>query len=58
MAKKSKGTRIIVAMVCSETGATNYHMMVNKANTPKLQLMKYCKKLRKRTLHVAKEKLK
>jgi len=58
MPKKSKWTRIIVALVCSETGATNYHTMVNKANTPKLQVMKYCSKLRKRTLHVAKEKLK
>ena len=55
---KGKGSRIIVAMVCTESGDTNYHTMVNKVNTPKLQLKKYCPRLKKRTLHVAKDKLK
>lgn len=55
---KAKGNRIIVALVCTETGDTNYHTMINKVTTPKLQLTKYCPRLRKRTLHVSKDKLK
>ncbi len=58
MAGKKKGGRIIVALVCSETNTTNYYTMINKAITPKLEVMKYCPKLRKHTLHVSKEKLK
>ena len=58
MAKKGKGARVVVALVCSETGDTNYHTMINKTVTPKLELMKYSPRLRKRTKHVSKDKLK
>jgi len=43
MAKKSKGGVELIALVCTETGLRNY--------TKKLELMKYCPKLRKHTLH-------
>jgi ribosomal protein L33 len=55
MAKKS--SRINVALVCTETGATNYVTTINKDNKPQ-NLMKYCPTLRKKTLHKIKEKLK
>jgi large subunit ribosomal protein L33 len=58
MAAKKKGWRIIVAMQCKECGATNYHTMINKTVTPKLELNKYCKRDQKHTVHWSKEKLK
>ncbi|NNM68298.1 MAG: 50S ribosomal protein L33 [Spirochaetales bacterium] len=52
MAKKSKGGVELVALVCSETGLRNYTTKKNRRNNPeKLELMKYCPKLRKHTLH-------
>jgi len=57
MAKK-KWARIIVGLQCKECNATNYQTMVNKTNTGKLELQKYCKKEKKHTKHVSKEKLK
>lgn len=57
MAKK-KGGRIIVAMQCKDCGTTNYQTMMNKTNTPKLEISKYCKKDKKHTAHVSREKLK
>jgi ribosomal protein L33 len=58
MAKKSKGNRITIALRCTETGMVTHHTQVNKMTNPKLQIKKYNKKLRKHTLHVAREKLK
>ncbi|MCX6825321.1 MAG: 50S ribosomal protein L33 [candidate division SR1 bacterium] len=57
MAKK-KGGRIVVAMQCKDCGKTNYHTTINKTNTPKLELTKYCKQDKKKTSHVSREKLK
>ena len=52
MAKKSRGGVELVALVCSETGLRNYTTKKNRRNNPeKLELMKYCPKLRKHTLH-------
>jgi ribosomal protein L33 len=45
-------------MQCKECGATNYHTMLNKATTPKIELNKYCKRDKKHTVHASKEKLK
>ncbi len=56
MAKK--GARILCALECSECGARNYTTERNKLNTPKLELMKYCKHCKKHTLHKCKDKLK
>jgi len=57
MAKK-KTARIKVALVCTETGSTNYHTVVNKDKKPQHALMKYCPRLQKRTKHKIVEKLK
>jgi len=57
MAKK-KGGRIIVALVCTECGDTNYYTMINKSETPKLEIKKYSPRLRKHTIHKSREKLK
>ena len=52
MAKKSKGGVELIALVCTETGLRNYTTKKNRRNNPeKLELMKYCPKLRKHTLH-------
>jgi large subunit ribosomal protein L33 len=52
MAKKSKGGVELIALVCTETGLRNYTNKKNRRNNPeKLELMKYCPKLRKHTLH-------
>ncbi|MBU0627200.1 50S ribosomal protein L33 [Patescibacteria group bacterium] len=45
-------------MQCSECKATNYQTMLNKVNTGKIELSKYCKKCKKHTKHNSKEKLK
>jgi len=58
MAAKKKTGRITVAMQCKECGMTGYHTNLNKATTGKLELKKYCKKDKKRTVHVSREKLK
>ncbi len=47
MAKKSKGGVELIALVCTETGLRNYTTKKNRRNNPeKLELMKYCPKLR------------
>ncbi len=58
MATKKKGARIIVRLVCTETGAVNYVTSLNKNQTPKLEIMKYSPRLRKHTLHKSQDKLK
>ena len=58
MANKKKGGRVKVALICTETNTINGFTVINKSTTPKLELMKYCKKLRKHTLHKSREKLK
>ena len=57
MAKK--GSRFILALVCSECKSQNYITERNKVNTPeKLELKKYCKRCRKATVHKERQKLK
>ena len=52
MAKKSKGGVELIALVCTETGLRNYTTKKNRRNNPdKRELMKYCPKLRRHTLH-------
>ena len=40
-----------VWLECTETGQRNYRTQVKAGETKKLELSKYCPKLRKRTLH-------
>lgn len=57
MAKK--WSRILVGLICTETGAQNYVTQINKINTgKKIELKKYCPSLRKHTIHKSREKLK
>ncbi|MFC1711551.1 50S ribosomal protein L33 [Patescibacteria group bacterium] len=57
MAKK--GSRTILALVCSECKSQNYITEKNKTNTPdKLLLKKYCRRCRKKTEHKERTKLK
>jgi large subunit ribosomal protein L33 len=62
MAKK--GAREIVGMLCSECKNFNYVTMRNKINMElsskgaRLQLKKYCKHCKKKTLHKETTKLK
>lgn len=57
MAKK--GSRILIALVCSQCGSQNYITEKNKINTPdKLKLKKYCRRCRKKTEHKETKKLK
>jgi large subunit ribosomal protein L33 len=57
MAKK--GARQIFALVCSVCKSQNYITEKNKLNVPdKIELMKYCPKCRKKTLHKENAKLK
>ena len=58
MAKKKKGARILVGLICTESGAQNYVTTYNKLNTQKIELKKYCPQLRKHTLHKVRLKLK
>lgn len=52
MADKKKGPVEKIALQCTECGERNYTTTKNRRNTPgKLELMKYCPKLRKHTLH-------
>ena len=55
MAKAQK--REWVWLQCTETGDLNYRTTVNvQQGTPKMQLMKYSPRLRKRTAHKIKRK--
>jgi large subunit ribosomal protein L33 len=55
MAKSQK--REFVWLQCTETGELNYRTSVNvQGGTPKLELKKYCPRLRKRTVHKVKRK--
>jgi len=58
MARKKKGKRVIIGLKCTESGRVNYITTKNKVNTPdKLEFMKYCPALRKKTLHKETNKL-
>ncbi|MCB9891625.1 MAG: 50S ribosomal protein L33 [Planctomycetes bacterium] len=52
---RPKKKREIVHLTCSETGERNYTIK-KKPGSPKLQLMKYCPRLRKHTMHTEKKK--
>ena len=52
---KPKKKKEIVFLVCSETGERNYTLR-RRAGGAKLELKKYCPRLRKHTLHVEKKK--
>nr|8FMW_Ae Chain Ae, 50S ribosomal protein L33 [Borreliella burgdorferi B31]8FN2_e Chain e, 50S ribosomal protein L33 [Borreliella burgdorferi B31] len=42
----------LISLICEETGIRNYTTTKNRRNKQeKLELMKYCPKLRKHTLH-------
>jgi large subunit ribosomal protein L33 len=59
MAKKSKGARQQFALICTVCKSHNYTTEKNKTNTQdKLELVKYCKRCRKRTAHKESAKLK
>lgn len=45
--------RVKVLLICSECLSRNYVTTVNKESNKKLELMKYCKKCNKQTLHKA-----
>lgn len=54
-----KGARQLFGLICSECKTQNYVTEKNKTNTEgKLELIKYCKKCRKRTGHKETQKLK
>jgi large subunit ribosomal protein L33 len=52
---KSKKKKETVFLVCQETGDINY-ILLRKPGAEKLQLKKFCPRLRKVTLHVEKRK--
>ncbi|MBI5852918.1 MAG: 50S ribosomal protein L33 [Planctomycetes bacterium] len=52
---KPKKKKEIVHLVCSETGDRNYTIL-KKPGAAKLELKKYCARLRKHTLHTEKKK--
>ena len=55
MAKSTKTE--YVWLQCKETGDLNYRTKVNvQGGTPKLELKKYCKRLRRHTVHKLKRK--
>ncbi len=55
MAKSTK--REWVFLQCKETGDLNYRTQVNvQGGMPKLELKKYCPRLRKHTVHKIKRK--
>lgn len=42
----------LVKMICTECGRENYHTYKNKKKTPgRLEFRKYCRFLRKHTIH-------
>ena len=48
----AKGNRIKVGLKCSESGDINYTTVKNsKTTTEKLELKKYCPRLKKHTIH-------
>ncbi len=55
MGKKSKDKTEVVFLVCKETGDRNYTFR-KRSKAPKVELKKYCPRLRKHTLHVEKKK--
>ncbi len=57
MAKKKGQKREYVWLQCTETGDLNYRTSVNvQGGMPKIELMKYSSRLRKRTKHKLKRK--
>jgi len=59
MAKKGKGPRMQIGLVCTKCKHFNYLTERNKNNTEKkIELMKYCRKCHERTLHKETQKLK
>lgn len=47
-----KNMRVNITLECTESGERNYITTKNKRNNPeRIEVMKYCPKLRKRTLH-------
>ena len=52
---KPKKKKEIVFLVCEESGDRNYTLL-KKPVTPKLELSKYCPRLRKHTKHIEKKK--
>ena len=56
MAKK--WSRILVWLVCTESGTQNYVTEINKQNSWKIELKKYSPQLKKHTVHKMREKLK
>lgn len=55
----AKGSREVVALVCTECNSQNYVTTRNKANIEgKLKIKKYCKNCGKRTPHKETSKLK
>ncbi|MCS6982790.1 MAG: 50S ribosomal protein L33 [Candidatus Absconditabacterales bacterium] len=57
MAKKAKKGRIKVVLQCTESGQVNYVMKIKKDTFPK-EVKKYCRLLRKHTMHKIREKMK
>ena len=53
--KKNKDKRETVWLVCSETGDPNYPIQ-KKPPPEKLEIKKYCPRLRKHTVHNEKKK--
>ncbi|TVR11063.1 MAG: 50S ribosomal protein L33 [Planctomycetota bacterium] len=51
----AKDKREHIVLVCSETGDLNYYTSRSKL-TPKLELMKYSPRLRRRTIHKEKRR--
>lgn len=49
MAKKKNGNKVI--LTCSECLSNNYATPHPKGSTTRLELMKYCPKCKKKTLH-------
>ena len=49
--------RELVKLVCTECGSENYHTTKNKKEHPeRMEVKKYCPKLRKYTIHKEKNK--
>ena len=55
MGKKSKDKLETVFLVCSETGDRNYCIR-KKPKAAKVEVKKYCSRLRKHTMHTEKKK--
>lgn len=51
-AREVSAVRVVITLECTETGDRNYTTTKNKKTHPqRLELMKYCPRLRKYTLH-------